>query len=1214
MPPKPKPGGKKDEAELIEVSELPRANPFLVYFLYNMLSQSHREEVESAIAQEEKYKVITRAEIIECGRRRDCVPDPAMSDEELTSAILAKSAAARMYELLAEAMKEKGEVFKKIKEETIHAYLAAQAPPEEDVKVDPKAKGGKPPPKGALKGKDEPPPVDIDIPIPYPKDTLDLIVLFTDYPATMVYILHYHIYRKNSMISHLKIMLLIWLLKLLRNLRRRSQCRFQREKNHPRPLRRVIIYIYIYIYIEEEEIEGEKEILDNTRAQNASWLKTMKYCSSVSNRDSPQRQCLSVSMEYTHEIDPESDINSVKSMKNLALEKVVEVGEKFMKYMGFRQSTKRNPLMRARGDAVMEQKDEAPKVEEEIKIEEEGSAIKGAAGKKETGKPPIDAPPPGPKYNTEAVQPFEKLGGVLSEDDVSPGEISQTYYYKNLESVGNEACGIVSLLSCGIEQIARDSQEHVLPQIGEEERYNKLFEDHEDIIKSDFQLMERDQPKFTKPHVHSNISSPYQIIFDQLDGARVKYFGQQLFNPNISLSKNELDLFSNMILPGIAREKMPPIPMKSEALRGAERSELRPFSKLPIPEFERAQILTRMEEMLRNDHEDQQSFQMKDHPMDLGNRIYEEKMNQEILSQVLANILMFEPDIVTEYYEKEDALLLALQFRNPPGRILRKQWKAPYIVMPDFENWMEHFMAEGETPPTNILSPEEAKMRLIDVDDHKVGHISEKIKFLYPSDNSVIRAASTTISNEKHARVRVLKDNLIFGIRERNPNFSEEESVAEAEFWLEFPNGTKLLSSMQETIKEGKGESIPDAPDAASRGSCTTMVFKTGLICKFVHTGDIVQMKAENSTITSEESPSLYLSSQSSNIMNTNTQQVPIGTQTTSRVLPKNVEYQRVITGKGTVIRYMQNGSIEALHANGNYSEFRNGLWVGTNNKGCRRGRKTKDDYEFVLDPIPCAHRTDPESLAKIMMRDDNVMTIRYVDGTLLTKHKEGTRIRTVATDLGEIITVEAEGFAPVRITTDRIKARTKSVIGRGSTDALIGSDDIMARSVDGRLVETFPPDRSVVRTFREKQELQEMEHYTYNTIQLIMRPDGAILKVKEDGEVVILSSDQRVRLTTMATTQGHDGTLDYFYELFGVPTERKSGVYTCDLAENKLWTADDEGNKFILLANGETQEWIAVSFNLENAESGEMIRPQSPEFHVNEFVEEQARFLPPPK
>lgn len=45
----------------------------------------------------------------------------------------------------------------------------------------------------------------------------------------------------------------------------------------------------------------------------------------------------------------------------------------------------------------------------------------------------------------------------------------------------------------------------------------------------------------------------------------------------------------------------------------------------------------------------------------------------------------------------------------------------------------------------------------------------------------------------------------------------------------------------------------------------------------------------------------------------------------------------------------------------------------------------------------------------------------------------------------------------------DPVKARSKTVIGLGGTDALMGVDNIMERCNNGRIVEVLLPDKTLV-------------------------------------------------------------------------------------------------------------------------------------------------------
>ena len=68
-------------------------------------------------------------------------------------------------------------------------------------------------------------------------------------------------------------------------------------------------------------------------------------------------------------------------------------------------------------------------------------------------------------------------------------------------------------------------------------------------------------------------------------------------------------------------------------------------------------------------------------------RNFTEEMDANTFRQTLVEALRLCPDVNTLYYDKEDALLLALNFKNPPGRLLRRQWTYPVKTMPDIATW-----------------------------------------------------------------------------------------------------------------------------------------------------------------------------------------------------------------------------------------------------------------------------------------------------------------------------------------------------------------------------------------------------------------------------------------------------------------------------------------------------------------------------------------------
>lgn len=124
------------------------------------------------------------------------------------------------------------------------------------------------------------------------------------------------------------------------------------------------------------------------------------------------------------------------------------------------------------------------------------------------------------------------------------------------------------------------------------------------------------------------------------------------------------------------------------------------------------------------------------------------------------------------------------------------------------------------------------------------------------------------------------------------------------------------------------------------------------------------------------------------------------------------------------------------------------------------------------------------------------------------------------------------------------------------------------------------------------------------------------MIKVRQDGEIVMITANERAYLNSIGK-QLEFGTkdYDYFFELFGMPLERRSGVYTCNLEQGRLWTQDEEGNFFIVYANGESTQKLSVSFNLDQMIEGiENKEPDSPRIPDGEFLEDECKFLPPPK
>jgi hypothetical protein len=104
----------------------------------------------------------------------------------------------------------------------------------------------------------------------------------------------------------------------------------------------------------------------------------------------------------------------------------------------------------------------------------------------------------------------------------------------------------------------------------------------------------------------------------------------------------------------------------------------------------------------------------------------------------------------------------------------------------------------------------------------------------------------------------------------------------------------------------------------------------------------------------------------------------------------------------------------------------------------------------------------------------------------------------------------EKEGYSTVKITFDPVKARSQTMIGLGGADALMGRDGIMERSNGGLISEVFLPDRTIVQTYFEKQELAGVNKSSKSLIHFIKRDDYSVIKCRQDGELVLVTANER--------------------------------------------------------------------------------------------------------
>lgn len=142
----------------------------------------------------------------------------------------------------------------------------------------------------------------------------------------------------------------------------------------------------------------------------------------------------------------------------------------------------------------------------------------------------------------------------------------------------------------------------------------------------------------------------------------------------------ERKMLQNLLLPGTARYGMQTDAQKSLPVRKAEINEIITFSTIGAEQTERALILKAFGNFMR-EKESERDWNFFD-------RNYVRPLTQDALKVELSRYLLLNPNIATKYYDKEDGLLVCMYFKNPPGRILRKQWSFKFENSIDFRGYL----------------------------------------------------------------------------------------------------------------------------------------------------------------------------------------------------------------------------------------------------------------------------------------------------------------------------------------------------------------------------------------------------------------------------------------------------------------------------------------------------------------------------------------------
>ena len=278
-------------------------------------------------------------------------------------------------------------------------------------------------------------------------------------------------------------------------------------------------------------------------------------------------------------------------------------------------------------------------------------------------------------------------------------------------------------------------------------------------------------------------------------------------------------------------------------------------------------------------------------------------------------------------------------------------------------------------------------------------------------------------------------------------------------------------------------------------------------------------------------------------------------------------EMNRLITREGIVIRQLHNRDSEVLYPDGVVAHFskQDMEWIVTNNKGKRVS--FKDNVKKDLKPVPCATETDAVTNAKMMIREDNVCSVQYKDGSRYVKHADGTQIHTSAD--GKEVRIEKTGYAQ-----NTVRVCSGDDIRPTSQPSL---KSVNERALDQRVLETYIPDGSMIQTFLDKVPTKKRGQVE-SVRHVIKRSDLSVIVVDGEGHVSVISSNARAALNEAGGKARLDYTErdnDWLAELTRGAGQFVNNVYQAHISakpgKSKIMTKNSQDDVVFTLKNDHT-------------------------------------------
>ena len=556
-----------------------------------------------------------------------------------------------------------------------------------------------------------------------------------------------------------------------------------------------------------------------------------------------------------------------------------------------------------------------------------------------------------------------------------------------------------------------------------------------------------------------------------------------LFNFEKSLNKSRA-------IPGIFR---PPslFPME-EHLRKAIRAKVYPFlpQEISIPMYEKYNLIHKFEECMKE--------QIPERDFDFSNRIYQENLTQDIITQRIAKLLLLSPEVKTYYNENTDNMLLMLYFNIPKERVFRKYNKYRYLNKPDFDNWIKYFKPVFELKKAKDKLDEEKKEESKEQEGAAQNPNSSQVVPTQEKEKEANPQAENNVSS--HIKEESLhegpQESMIKGDKKAvNPYLKLFQPLGDVFSDPMYVSSDTFIGVVKEKIKymfpSDNGLFIKKILENGIFSSYSSFVVKDEMIFgirkdQSKNTEFWYRYDTEGTALSISKNEEGKIYTNFTYVNGLNLQILPNG-EITQKLEGSN--NYRVITSKASIIEYntdeidKEKKWMNIYYSNGNYSEIKDGKIRSINNKGYQTEKDLTTGEINVLSQIPVTVQLDIESQTNTMIREDGVIQIKYLDNSCLTIHKDTTKIFTEVPDENNNFKymIEHDKYCTINVYT----AGESRVFG-DNYDEIV--KDLSLKSKDGIIYEIVSPDKNKIYVFKDTSD---------NVIILIKNANGSIIKVE---------------------------------------------------------------------------------------------------------------------